>query len=126
MRTQVRSLASLSALRVRRGCDLWGRSHTQLRACVAVATALKPTQLNNRLVEFLLWVNKLSGAGTRVRSCGLRILRCHSGSLSLICSSDLIPGPGTSYAAGRPKMKQNKNLSCLTCKTKYYGTDYLF
>ena len=36
---------------------------------------------------------------------GLRIWCCHSCGISHNCSSDLIPGPGTSYAAGWPKKK---------------------
>ena len=37
MRLQVRSLASLSGLRIRRCHELWCRSQTQLRSCIAVA-----------------------------------------------------------------------------------------
>ena len=51
-------------------------------------------------------------AGTQVRSpaqhSGLRIWRCCSLGLGRDCSSDLIPGPGTPYAAGWPNMKKIK------------------
>ena len=40
MRTRVRSLASLSGLRIRHGRELWCGSQTQFRSCVAVAVAL--------------------------------------------------------------------------------------
>ena len=39
MRTQVRSLASLSGLKIRHYCELWYRLQTQLRSGIAVPTA---------------------------------------------------------------------------------------
>ena len=39
MRTQVRSLAVLSGLRIQHCCELWRRSQMWLRSCVAVAVA---------------------------------------------------------------------------------------
>ena len=38
-RFRVRSLALLSGLRIEHCCELWCRSQTQLRSCVAVAVA---------------------------------------------------------------------------------------
>ena len=40
------------------------------------------------------------------RHSGLRILHCHSCSLSRDWGSDLIPGPGVPHAKGWPKMKK--------------------
>ena len=55
----------------------------------------------------------LGSAGTQVRSPawhgGLRIWRCHSGSLAHTCSSDLIPGWGTPCALGRPTKKKESH-----------------
>ena len=42
---------------------------------------------------------------------GLRICHCRSCGLGGDCGSDLIPGPGTPYAAGRPKMKKERKGS---------------
>ena len=42
MRTQVRSLALLRGLRIRRCPELWCRSQIQLGSCVAVAVARQP------------------------------------------------------------------------------------
>ena len=39
MRMQIRSLGSLSGLRIQRFHELWYRLQTQLKACVAVAVA---------------------------------------------------------------------------------------
>ena len=54
----------------------------------------------------------LGRAGTQVLSPvehrGLKIQCCHSCGLGLNCGSDLIPGPGVSYAVGRSKMKKTK------------------
>ena len=35
---------------------------------------------------------------------------CHSCGVSRNCGSDLIPGPGTPYAGGRPKKKKKKRI----------------
>ena len=40
----------------------------------------------------------------------LRIRHCCSCGLGRNCSSDLIPGPVTPYAIGKPKMKKKKNV----------------
>ena len=54
----------------------------------------------------------LWSTGTPVRSpvlhSGLGIQHCHSYGLGQDCSSDLIPGLGTPYATGQPKMKKKK------------------
>ena len=47
IRFQVRSLALLSGLRVWCCCELWCRSKTQLRSCVAVAVALASSYSSN-------------------------------------------------------------------------------
>ena len=56
----------------------------------------------------------LGSAGTQVRSPawhgGLRIWYCCSCGLGLNCSSDLILGPGTPYAAGQPKNKKQEEV----------------
>ena len=58
----------------------------------------------------------LESAGSQVPSplqhSGLRICHCHSCSLDCDCGLDLIPGLGTPYAVGQPKMKEkNKHTS---------------
>ena len=54
----------------------------------------------------------LGSTGTQVQSparhSGLRIWHCGSSGLGHDCGSDLIPGPGTPYALGRPKMKNKQ------------------
>ena len=54
----------------------------------------------------------LGSAGMQVQFLAwngwVRIHCCHSCSLGPNCGSDLIPGLGTPYAAGRPKMKKKK------------------
>ena len=50
--------------------------------------------------------------GTQVQppalNSGLGLWCCHSRSLGQNCGSDLIPGPGTAYAKGRPKIKEKE------------------
>ena len=48
------------------------------------------------------WVQSLA------QNSGLRIHCCHRCSLVCSCGLDLIPGPGTPYAMGRPKTKNKK------------------
>ena len=54
----------------------------------------------------------LGSAGLQVQSpaqySGLGIWHCHSCSLGHNSGLDLIPGPGTPYATGQPKMKKKK------------------
>ena len=68
--------------------------------------------------EFPLWHIRiggvLGGAGMQVLSpachSGLQMWHCCSYDLGRDCSSDLIPGQGTPYAAGWPKMKEKKKV----------------
>ena len=61
----------------------------------------------------------LGSVGTQVQSpaqhSGLGIWCCRSYGLGLDCGSDLIPGPGTPYISGKPKMK-NKQTTTTTKK----------
>ena len=50
------------------------------------------------------WIPGSPGQDSR-----LRILHCHCSN----CCSDLIPGPGTPYAKGQPKMEKKASLSLL-------------
>ena len=64
----------------------------------------------------------LESAGSQVPSplqhSGLRICHCHSCSLDCDCGLDLIPGLGTPYAVGQPKMKEkNKHTNKQKKKT---------
>ena len=69
-------------------------------------------------MEFLLWCNAISSIsgtlGCRLEPwhSGLRIWQCCNCGVGCNCGSDLIPGPGTPYAAGwqtkQNKTKQNK------------------
>ena len=73
----------------------------------------------------------LGSGGTQVRSLawhsGLRIqCGCNIGS-GRDCGSDLIPGPGTPYAAGQPKTKKKilhkvtqSKASCMSVVMKSY------
>ena len=57
-RTQVRSLASLSGLRIWRCCELWCRSKTRLRFGVAVAVA---SLAATGLIWYLAWETSICG-----------------------------------------------------------------
>ena len=52
MRTQVRSLALLSGLRIWCCCELWYGSQTQLRSCIAVAVVYAGSY---SLIQPLAW-----------------------------------------------------------------------
>ena len=69
------------------------------------------------MLVFLLWLNgngSISGAlGCRFdswpgRHSRLRIWHRHSCGIACKCSSDLIPGQGTPYDTGRPKIEKKK------------------
>ena len=64
----------------------------------------------------------LWSAGTQVISqawhCGLRIQHYNSCGVGHNCGLDLIPVPGTPYAAGWPKMKRKKKFHDLGYETK--------
>ena len=57
-------------------------------------------------------LSHVESTGTQVGSLAwhneLRIWPCHSCGLGCSCASDLIPGLGTPYAMGQPKMKKKK------------------
>ena len=46
--------------------------------------------------------------GSQAWHSGLRIWCCNSCGMGLSCGWDLIPGPGTPYAAGQAKKKKRK------------------
>ena len=50
---------------------------------------------------------------------GLRIQHCCSCGLVLSCGSDLIPGPGASYAVGKPKGKKECYIKRLSCSERF-------
>ena len=63
------------------------------------------------ILKFPFWHNRFSSVlvvlGSLAGHSGLKI-RWSSCSLYHICCSDLIPGPGTPYARGQPKIKKKK------------------
>ena len=85
MRTQVQSLASLSGLRIRRCCELWCRSQTQLGSRVAVAWAV-----STALIRPLAWEGEALKRQKKVELplwfTGIAVSCC----VGRICSSDLV------------------------------------
>ena len=73
-------------------------------------------KINSRVLEFLLWCNGIAAPGCRLnphQHSGLKDppQHCWSRGVGQNCSSDLTPGLGTPYAAGRPK-KRKKEKKC--------------
>ena len=84
-----------------------------------VSIGPKPLVLNgNKIVSLLYGIPAVAQGDWRYRGSawvqvrflaghsGLRIWHCCICGTGHNCSSDLIPGPGTPHAAGRPKVKQ--------------------
>ena len=85
MRTQVQSLASLSGLRIRRCCELWCRSQTQLGSRVAVAWAVSTALIRplawegealkrQKKVELPLWFTGIAVSCGGGRQCSTNIV----------------------------------------------------
>lgn len=67
--------------------------------------------LMRKVLEFLLWCNRI-GSISGTLGCWFNswLCPCCSYSIGHICGSDLTPGVGTPYPAGRPRKKKRRKL----------------
>ena len=117
---EVQSLASLNGLRIRRCHELWCRSQTRPRSCIAVAVAQvgsyrsdSNSSLGTSICHRHIWKTKKTKKEKKKKKANLevpwwysslRIQACHC------CGLGLIPGPRTSSCCrcGQKKKKKKK------------------